>query len=121
MRRLARAEPFGDALDEPGLSVERHVDEGVPADDGVEGTKRKAQAGDVSPDERGAGNERAGALDPHLADVHAGHPVPGGGEDTGDRQPAAAPDVQDVAARGKTASQVGQPAEVLVGASSSPR
>src|SRR5450755_4954915 len=97
----AGAKPLGDAAQQAGLLVERHVDEGVEADDGVEGTGREVQLGGICPDEGGVRDEPAGSLDLNVADVHAGHPVTGGCEAPGNRKAAAASDIEDVPAIGK--------------------
>ena len=54
----AGTQPSGDPLEEPGLLLQRHVDEGVEADDGVEGVRREFEPGRVRPDEGGAGMNR---------------------------------------------------------------
>ena len=70
------------------MLVERHVDEGVEADDGVEGTGWEAQLDGIFPDEGGVRDEPAGSPDLNLADVHAGYPVTGGCEAPGNRKAA---------------------------------
>ena len=68
----AGPQPPGDVAQKAGLALKRHVDQRVQADDGVEGAGREIKLGGVTADERGGGDQLAGALDLDVADVHAG-------------------------------------------------
>src|SRR6185437_8315774 len=111
----AGPQPAGYLVEQAWLAVERHVDQRVEADDGVQGSWREADLGGVSADEGGAGDELAGAFDLDVADVDTGHLVPGGGQVPGDRDAATASDVQDLTALGEAVSQVSHPAAVVAG------
>jgi len=71
------------------------VDEGVQADDGVEGGRRELDPGGVGMEEPGGGDELAGPLDLHGAEVDAGDRVPAGGQVPGERHPTTASQIED--------------------------
>lgn len=110
-----RAEPAADSPQQARLVVERHMDERIQADDGVEGREPEGGRGGVRPDERACRDQPACSLDLHVADVHAGYPVSGRGQRLGYRHAAAAADVEHRAAGWQAILQVGQPAGIPSG------
>jgi hypothetical protein len=66
-------------------------------------------------EEPAAGDEPAGALDLDVADVHAGHVVPGRGQLPGNGDAAATADIHDLRTARNTFSQVSQPRIVPAG------
>jgi hypothetical protein len=82
------------------LLVERQVDEGVEADDGLERRGRELDLGGVGMEEPGRRDEPAGTFDLDGAEVDAGDRVPGAGQVAGERDAAATAEIQDRAPAG---------------------
>jgi hypothetical protein len=89
------------------------VDERVQADDRVEGPVRKRDLRRVGAHERGPRDEPASPVDLNVAEVDAGDAVAAVGERPGDRDTAAAPEIQHAGRRGQPSLEVRQPGNVL--------
>jgi len=72
------------------LLTQRHVDERIQADDGIEAGGWEAELGGVGVEEPCRGNELAGASDLHGAEVNAGDGIAAGGKVAGERHPTPA-------------------------------
>lgn len=76
------------------MLVERHVDQRVQADDGVEGRWGEIERGRIGPDEGRAGYQVSGAADLDIAEVHAGDRVSRGGQRSCQGEAASAAEVE---------------------------
>jgi hypothetical protein len=109
----AVGQPPRERVQQTGLRRDRHVDDRVQRDDGVERGGRPVELGDVAADE---GRRRDEPLRPsqlHIADVDARDPVSRRNEFPGDRDAAAAADVEHPTRRLQPTLQLADPRPVL--------